>query len=653
MNKLEAKKAIDSLTRKINAWNIEYYQENNPSVSDLEYDKALNELERLELLYPEFINENSPTKILGSFASSKFTKFTHQKPMLSLAKAYSYDEVLKYINNIEKNIPIEKINFTIEPKIDGLSIALHYKKGKLVKAVTRGNGIEGEDVTDNIIQIKSIPKTINYHNDLEVRGEVFITKEDFKKININNSFANARNAASGTLRQLDSSIVAQRNLSAFLYELINPELHGISTQFEAIQFIKKLGIPVNDFGKVVDIEELEDEIENFSEIKNTLPYDADGLVIKLNNILLWTKLGRTAKFPKHSIAFKYDVEVAQSKIEKIVATVGRTGKITYVANIEPVVLNQTTVKAATLHNHNFIKTMNINVGDNVNIIKAGEIIPKVTSLSGNKENIDFYQKNNTCPSCHSILVEYENNVDQFCINDDCDDKKINNIYHFCSRNCMDIVGLGLSTIKDFYPKIINKIQDIFTLSDKKNEILKIPRYGRLKFKNIIESIEKSKNVDFYKALFALGIKQIGQRAAKLIANEYQNFSEIISDKNLWKIEHIKTIGPKMLDSIKDFFANDKNTELALYLDTVLNYNTNKKNISTIFANKVFVISGKLSNPRDYYVSIIESNSGKVSSSVSSKTTYLLIGEDPGSKLDKAKELNVEIINEEKFNSFLK
>ncbi|MCE6056298.1 NAD-dependent DNA ligase LigA [Mycoplasmopsis agalactiae] len=653
MQKKEAKELIKSLVERINQWNYEYYQLNKPSVSDLEYDKTLLELEKLEKEHPDLILNNSPTFRIGSFASEKFTKFVHQKPMLSLAKAYNYDDINSFINNISKIVPTENINFNIEPKIDGLSIALHYKQGKLVKAATRGDGSEGEDVTENIYQIKSIPKLINYFNDLEVRGEVFITKNDFKKINESNNFANARNAASGTLRQLDANIVAERNLSAFLYEIVEPEKHGIYYQHEALEFMKNLNFPTNPFSKVVEIEELEESISDFAEIKNKLDYDADGLVIKLNDLQMWDKLGKTSKFPKHSIAFKYDVEIASSKIIDILTSVGRTGKITYIANILPVLLNQTTVQAATLHNHNFIKDMNININDEVNIIKAGEIIPKVISLKEEKNYVDYYKKATNCPSCGSQLVEFEGIVDQFCTNDECPDKNINNIYHFASRNCLNIVGLGLSTVKDFYPKFIKNIKDIFDLHKYRAELIKLPRYRDLKVDNILNSIESAKNKKFSKVIFALGIKHIGQRAAKLIADNYANFAELLDDHNLIKLQNTKNIGPKIIESLIEFISSSSNQDLLTFLDATFNYEGIAKVISTILSGYTFVITGVLSEPRSHFVKLIEEHSGNVSSAISSKTSYLLAGSDAGSKLEKAYKTGTKVINEEQFYDLIK
>ncbi|MCS4537109.1 NAD-dependent DNA ligase LigA [Mycoplasma sp. CSL7475-4] len=656
------KQKIKQLTELINKWNFEYFIENNPSVSDLEYDKKLKELEDLENQYPEFIHPHSPTNKVGqgdNIFNSKFNKVTHQKPMLSLSKAYNFDEIIKHIDNLKKMVPDEEINFSVEPKIDGLSIALHYKNGYLIQALTRGNGIEGEEVTENIMQIDSIPKIIDYTDNLEVRGEVFMTKSSFADLNNKmlasgeKTFANPRNAASGTLRQLNAEIVKQRGLECYIYELVEPQKHNIFSQQQALKFFASLNIPVNPKSKLVDVEELEDEIESFAEIKNKLDYDADGLVIKLNNLTFWDKLGATAKFPKHSIAFKYEVESVSSKILNISTTVGRTGKITYVAHIEPVNLNQTTVKKATMHNYNFIKEMNVNIGDEVTIIKAGEIIPKVIALF--KKNVQgVFAKANFCPSCKQALVEIEGNVDQFCINEKCEEKVVNSIYHFASRQSLNIVGLGLTTVKDLYKNgFLQNIQDIYSLQKHQEAMQKLPRYGELKIQNLLNNIEKSKFSDFSKVIFALGIKHIGIRAAKLISQKYGNFTQIINDTNLANIQFIENIGPKISESLLEYVYEERNKELMLFLDSIFTYSNKNIEKGSKLIDKTFVITGKLTNNRDYYVDLIEKNGGHVASSVSSKTSYLLCGEDAGSKKDKAIKLNIEILSEEMFNNLIK
>ncbi|WP_027120680.1 NAD-dependent DNA ligase LigA [Mycoplasmopsis lipofaciens] len=659
MNSKNIKERINYLVNLINKWNREYYVESSPSVSDLEYDKKLLELEKLEQQYPQFIFPNSPTKHVNNELDNKFKKIEHKNPMLSLSKAYNYEEILKYIENIKKIVPLEEINFSLEPKIDGLSISLHYKNGILIQALTRGNGMEGEDVTQNVYQIASIPKIIDYSNDLEVRGEVFLSKSRFielnKELKSQNKplFSNPRNAASGTLRQLDQDIVKERKLDCFLYELVSPETHNIFLQNEAINFMKKLNIPTNNFFKVVEIEELEEEIADFAEKKNKFDFDVDGLVIKLNNLHYWSNLGRTAKFPKHSIAFKYDVENAITTVKKILTTVGRTGKITYVAKTDKVELNQTNVTAATLHNFNFIKSINLNVGDDVKIVKAGEIIPKVVELV-RKNSKDVFSKPLKCPSCSHDLIEYPGNVDQFCVNKKCEEIIINTISHFTSRKAMDIVGLGLRTIEIFFKnKIIQKIEDIFTIEKFKNQIISLEKFGLKKYENIVNSIEKAKSVKFSKVLFALGIKHLGERVAKLLSVHYSSFQEIIDDKNLSKINDSLNIGPKIIESLTEYVSDDNNKNLMIFLDSILDYEQPLKT-TTKLSNLTFVLTGKIGlYSRDHYVEIIEKNGGRVATSISSKVNYLIVGENAGSKLNKAQKLNIKIINEREFLELLK
>ncbi|UUM19044.1 NAD-dependent DNA ligase LigA [Mycoplasma sp. 1018B] len=661
MEQKDIKEKIKILVNNINRWNHEYYDLDNPTVSDLEYDLALRELEKLEQFYPNLILDDSPTKKIGSKTNNKFKKFKHKKPMLSLNKAYNYEEISKFLDNILKIVPINDVTLFLEPKIDGLSISLHYDKGQLIRAVTRGDGVEGEEVTENVLAIDNKLKSIMFFDYIEIRGEIFLSKEKFKELNeisqLNNekTFANPRNAASGTLRQLDSTIVKERGLSLFLYEIVEPEKYGLKTQHEVINFIKNISLPINDYFKIVDIEDLEEEINNFSLVKNNLPYDSDGLVIKLNNLIFWEKLGKTSKFPKHSIAFKYEVEQAKSKILGIKATVGRTGKITYIASIEPVELNQTIVQNATLHNFNFIKTLNIDIGDEVAIIKAGEIIPKIIANQTVKNTLTSYKKIIYCPSCNEKLIEYENNVDQFCLNKKCPDIIINSIIHFASRKSMNITGLGENTVKDLYKaNILKSIIDIFNLEQHKEKITSLPKYGELKVNNLLENIEKIKNTEFAKVLFAIGIKHVGQRASQIFAHYYKNFSELIDDKNLQKINNSFNIGPKIILSVKKYLNDTDNIELLKQLDKQLIFvKKNDVNLqNTKLNNLTFVVTGKLTNSRDYYQNLIEKNGGKVLSNISNKTDYLLVGDNAGSKLIKAQKLNIKTINETDFLNLL-
>ncbi|QGZ97381.1 NAD-dependent DNA ligase LigA [Mycoplasma sp. NEAQ87857] len=658
INKKPEQKIIE-LTNLINEHNNNYYNLNQPTISDQEYDLLLRELEELESLYPEFIQQNSPTINVGAFANSKFQKVTHKIPMLSLAKAYSIEDIEKFVDNITKITKNSNPKFSIEPKIDGLSINLKYQNGKLIQASTRGDGKIGEDVTENIYQINSIPKFINYYQDLEVRGEVFLGKSNFLKINKqlekegSKTFANPRNAASGTLRQLDSKIVKQRNLNAILYDVAQPLEHNLTSQIQVINFLKDLNFNTNEYSYLANsFADLKTKISEFKDLKNTFDYDCDGLVIKYDDINQWNKLGFTAKFPKYAIAFKYETEEAITKIVDIKTTVGRSGKITYVAQLEPIELNQTTVTFATLHNYDFIYNLNININDEVKVIKSGEIIPKIIALVSKNSN-DILPKTLNCPACESILEEIDDNVDQFCLNPNCDEKKIKQLVHFVSRQALNIVALGESTIRQFYEiGLITDFISIFDLKNKKDSILSLPLYQEKKTQNIIDAIEASKNITLQKALFALGIKHIGYQVAGLISKEIDKLYDLIN-LNLSILETINTIGTKITSSIAEYIQDSNNQELLKQLDEILIYTNQTTSNSQKLEGLIFVITGSLSKDRNYFKELIENNGGKVTSAISKNTNYLLAGEKSGSKLAKAQKLNISVINEEQFNELIK
>lgn len=650
MNINQAQKRIEELIKLIKEYNHHYYNLDNPIVSDAEYDKLYNELIELEKQFPELITSDSPTQIIGGFAANKFTKFEHKKAMLSLSKAYDFDEIKKFHENIIKKIDETQVSYALDYKIDGLSISLHYQNGKLIRAVTRGDGIIGEDVTENIIQISSIPQKINYLKEIEIRGEVYISKKTL--IDINNSlrkenkqeFSNPRNAASGTLRQLDPKIVKQRNLSAFLYEVLEPLQHNLHFQSEVIEFINKLGFPTQTyFRKVTELEEIYEEIDKFAEVKNKLDYDCDGFVIKLNNIDIWEDLGYTAKFPRYAIAFKLETESANTKILNITTSVGRTGKITYVANVEPVELNQTNVQFATLHNYEFIKELNLNINDEVKLIKAGEIIPKVIELV-KKNSTDVYPKTMNCPSCNTLLEYVDDNVDQFCVNENCDEKKIRKIIHFASRPSLNIVNLGESNIRIFFELgLIKEVYDIYNLVEHKNEILQLRTFKEKKVNNILESIENSKTNKLNKIIFALGIKHIGERASKIIAKKINSISELLT-YDIDSLENESDFGTKSVESLKKWLSDKNNVNTINHLSKIFTSSV-KTNSTKKLENLIFVITGTFELKREELKEIIEQNGGVVSSSVSNKTNYLLCGENAGSKKAKAEQLNIEIIDD--------
>ncbi|UUM20111.1 MULTISPECIES: NAD-dependent DNA ligase LigA [unclassified Mycoplasma] len=724
------KKKMNQLVEQINFWNYEYYDLDFPSVSDVEYDQVYQELVAFEAQYPEFVRKNSPTQKIGATTSNRFIKFTHEKVMLSLNKAYSIEDILKFDNDINK-VSSGGHTYSLEPKIDGLSISLHYSNGELIRAVTRGDGVVGELVTQNIKQIHNVPLKIDYLQDIEIRGEVYLSKQNYQKANekiiretkffdalknlknfigqieqnlllidkteqfkdllnegenlknnlndrpellldfcqqvenlfaqndlinyvyqvsVPKLFANPRNAASGTLRQLDETIVKQRNLDYFVYEIVSPQVHNLNTQIQVLTFLKQHGFVTNNYIKQANnIQQAIDKIQEFKNIKPNLDYDCDGFVIKVNEIELWYLLGATAKFPRYAIAFKYETEEAITKILDITAEVGRTGKITYLAKLNPVQLNQTTVQSATLHNYEYIANMRLNIGDLVKVIKSGEIIPKVIGLI-QKNTQSVFPKILNCPSCGSLLVENKEIVDQMCENDKCEEKIIRSLVHFVSRDAMNIVDLGEENIRLFYKEnILKNILDIFTLNEKKEQLESLPKIGKRKVLKLIASIEKCKNTTLAKALFAIGIKTIGAQVAELIAEKINQLSDLIS-VDLDTLTQINTIGNVIVDNLKTFVAQKQNQNLLESLDNLLNYQKITK--GTKLAGLTFVITGTLSKPRDYYKNLLIANGAKVSSSVSTQTSYLLAGENPGSKLDKANALSVKILSEEQFNDLL-
>ncbi|MFV8468066.1 NAD-dependent DNA ligase LigA [Mycoplasma sp. VS292A] len=684
-----AQARIVELTSYLNKLNNAYYNLDNPMVEDYVYDQLLRELEELEIKYPEFILPESPTKKIGGVPSLDFSKYTHQKPMLSLAKAYTFEEITKFVDDIKTELPNKEISFNLEPKIDGLSISLMYQNGQLIRAVTRGDGKVGEDVTKNAILIRSIPKSIPYLNDIEIRGEVYVTKDKLIETNAMleqeyeekvdeyynikllkyekdlaagkkatkpiepsvQQFANTRNMAAGTLRQKNSQLLLQRDLQVLMYDIVNPLEHNIFHQDKLLQFIKELGLPTHEYGYVeTNAQGIINRINEFEAYKDKFKYDCDGFVIKLNQLQYWDALGKTAKFPRYAIAYKYKTEEAYPIVAKIETTVGRTGKITYVAEFETAVeLNQTMVKKATLHNYDFICNLQLNIGDQVVVIKSGEIIPKIIDMK-QKNTTDIFPKTLYCPACGSELVEMPGIVDQFCENDDCESKKIKKLIHFVSRKALNIMTLGDKIVELFYDnKFITDFVSIFHLADLKETIIQ----GNFNIKdkkmdNILESIKVSKNVELYKVIFGLGIKNVGLEVAKLIANEVNSLTDLCN-YNLDLLMQINTIGPEIVDSLKNYLADEEHVKQMKALDQELHYTVVKKETTGLLEGLSFVVTGKMAVSREEMWEIIEHNSGIVHKSISGKTNYLVCGENVGEvKIEKAKKMGTKIISEAEF-----
>ena len=654
------KERIDELVDIINKLNYEYYTLDNPSVSDAEYDRLMQELIRLEKLYPEYVDPNSPTKRVGGKINDSFKKITHEIPLLSLSNVFTESDIINFDNRILKdNINVRK--YVCELKIDGLSISLKYVKGELLYAATRGNGIVGEDVTDNVKTIKTIPLKLTEEIDIEVRGEIYISKKNLERINEKRikeglePFKNARNLASGSIRQLDSSVTASRNLDAFIYHLPNPMDYGINTHHESLEFLKKLGFVVNPNNELVDgVDGILNYINEKTKIRNELLYDIDGVVIKLDNILDQMKLGSTVKYPKWATAYKFPPEEVVTKLKDIIFTVGRTGQVTPNAILEPVNVMGSTISKTTLHNEDYVLDKDIRVGDYVVIIKAGDVIPRVESVK--KERRDGSEKEfkmiSNCPICNTPLVKVDSNY--YCKNNECDAKHIEGLIHFASRTAMNITGFGERVVEDMYNLgFIKTIPDFYKLENYKNEIMLLEGYGEKSVDNLLTELEESKKNSLEKLLFALGIRHVGLKTATIIARKFLTMDNII-ESSFDELNDIPDVGSIIARSVNDYFQNENNLKM---IDELKKLGLNMDYLGKVIDNpkikdKAFVITGTLNIKRDDLKDKIISSGGKVIESVSRKTDYLVLGRDPGSKYDKAKNLNIPILSEDEILEML-
>ena len=659
---MEAKKRIEELTALLEKYNYEYYVLDNSEVSDQEFDALLHELIRLEEENPQYKKSDSPTIRIGSVILDKFEKVTHDVPMMSLSNAFNEEELRSFDEKIIKEVG--NVSYNVELKIDGLAGSIKYESGKLVLGASRGNGVVGENITSNIKTIKSIPLKIDYLGNLEVRGEIFMSKKAFNKANeerLSNNlemFKNPRNAASGSVRQLDSRVAASRNLDMFIYSLISPNNHNITKHVDAIAFAKQLGFKINPLSKVCkNIDEVIEFIELYTDKRNSLNYEIDGIVIKVDNIALHDRIGYTAKSPKWAIAYKFPAEEVITRINNITFQVGRTGQITPVANLDPVMVQGSTVSRATLHNEDYVVDKDIREMDYVVIKKAGDIIPEVVKVEldrRSKSSVPFLMIKE-CPVCKSALIRNEGVADYYCVNPLCDAKKIEGLIHFASRKAMNIEGLGVRIIEQFYNDgFIKSIKDIYLLKDHREELIIKEGFGVKSIDKLLENIELSKNSNLDKLIFGLGIRHVGEKVSKVITASYPN----LDDMGKWVYEElidIDEIGDVIAKSIIDYFKNEENIELlndlkALGLNT--KYISNIKNKDE-FASKTFVLTGKLEiYKRDEAKALIESLGGKVSGSVSKKTDYVVAGSDAGSKLAKALDLGVKVLTEQEFKDLL-
>lgn len=654
---MDLKKRIDELVQIINEADYNYHTLDNPTISDQEYDKYLRELFELENEYKEYIREDSPTQRVGGKVLDEFAKITHKIPMMSLSNVFNEEEIINFDERIKK----EGFNpkYECELKIDGLSVSLIYEKGKLISASTRGDGIVGEDITENVKTIKTIPLKLNEDIDIEVRGEIYMSKNVFENINKNRiqngltPFQNPRNAAAGSVRQLDSKIAAKRKLDSFIYHLPNPEDYNIKTHNEALNFMKKLGFKVNPNNKLVDnINEVMEFINYQTENRNKLPYEIDGIVIKVNNINEQKELGFTAKYPKWATAYKFPAKEVLTRLKDIIFTVGRTGQITPNAVLEPVLIQGSTVKKATLHNENYVIEHDIKIGDIVSIIKAGDVIPAV--LGPKKERRTGEEKEfkmiTKCPICNSFLIKEKDQADYFCPNEHCEARKIETLIHFVERDAMNIDGLGEKIIEDLYNlKYIKNISDIYELNKYKKDIMELEGYGEKSVNNLLEAIENSKNNSLERLLFGLGIRQVGTKTAKILSKHYITLENIINATKE-ELNNIHDIGNIIADNIINYFKEERNLrEINKLKELGLNmkYLNNSEIINNInITGKTFVITGTLSKGRDEIKQLIEKNGGNITTSVSKKTDVVIVGEEPGSKYTKALELGITIWKEE-------
>lgn len=654
---------INELIEIINKASYEYYTLDKPSITDQEYDDYYHELEELEKLHPELIKFNSPTKRVGGKIIDGFTKVTHKVPMMSLGDIFNESEIIEFDERIKKVVPNPE--YVCELKIDGLSVSLIYENGKLVRAATRGDGVTGEDITHNVMTIKSVPLEIDFKEYLEVRGEIYMPKKSFlelnkeRKKNNENLFANPRNAAAGSVRQLDSSIAAKRNLSTFIYHLPEPDKYSIKTHYEALEFMKKLKFIVNpNIILAHNINEVIEYINSWQIKRPELPYEIDGIVIKVNNLAEQRKLGYTARTPKWAIAYKFPAEEVLTKLKNIEFCVGRTGKITPRADLNPVHLAGSIISSVTLHNEDYIKDKDIMINDTISIHKAGDVIPEVVSVI--KERRDGtqipFKMIEFCPICGSKLVRKETEAAYYCENKLCDARKIEGLIHFVSRDAMYIDGFGERIIEDFYNMgFLKNVVDFYTLKNYKKNLMELEGFGEKSINNLLESIEKSKKNSLDRLLFALGIRHVGKKTATILARKYENIDNLINTDYETLVD-IPDIGEIIAASVYDYFKNQDNLEIIKKLkehNVNMEFIGNKIIKNDNFLDKTFVLTGTLSDfSREEASELIIARGGKVTNSVTKKTNVVLVGENPGSKYDKAKSLNITIWNEDELKKLL-
>ena len=645
-------KKINELREILNYHNRKYYVEDNPEISDYDYDMMLRELENLEKEFPQFDSVNSPTKRVGGEAKSSFVKVNHQVQMASLQDVFSHDEVKDFCNKIREEYP--DTEFVVEQKIDGLSVSLEYRNGEFVRGSTRGDGFVGEDVSENIRTIKSIPLTLKEKIPfLEVRGEVFMPLKSFEKLvaeqelNEEQPFKNPRNAAAGSLRQKDARITAKRGLDIFIFNVQQSEGVEFKNHSESLKYLEKQGFKISPSFKVVSQnEDVINAIEEIGENRGKNPYDIDGAVVKVDSLNQRIALGSTSKVPKWAVAFKYPPEEKNTRLLNIEINVGRTGRLTPTAVFEPISLAGTSVSRAVLHNQDFMDEMQIAVGDIITVRKAGDIIPEVIGVKIHEHIHPPFKIPSKCPSCGHDTVRLEGEADTRCTNINCPAQLVRNIIHFSSRDAMDIDGMGPAVINALIDnEIIRDVSDIYKIT--KEDLLKLERFADKSADNLVKAIEKSKKNDLSRLIYALGINGIGKQSAILLTSKFDNMDKIIN-ANAQEVSEIEGFGDIMADNFTEFFKRDENISLIERLrENGVNMVAEKKTVGDKLAGKTFVLTGTLPTlKRNDAQKLIESLGGKVSGSVSKKTSYVVAGEEAGSKLTKAQELGIKVLTEE-------
>ncbi len=662
---MNPKERIDELRSLLEKYNYEYYVNDNPSVSDAEFDRLMQELIALETKYPEYYSKLSPSQRVGGLVQKEFPEVVHKRMMLSLANAFNEDDLRDFDRKIREILHVDKVTYMAEMKIDGLGMSLVYANGELQYAATRGDGTKGEDVTSNVITINSIPTHIKEKGDFEIRGEVYMPKKSLERLNKiqeekgEKLFANARNAAAGSIRNLDSSIAASRGLEAFWYYFVNAKDYDIRYHSDALDRADELGFRTNKERRLCNgIDEVLDYINEYTEKRSSLDYDIDGIVIKVDDMSLYDKCGYTAKTPRWAIAYKFPPEEVVTKLADIIYTVGRTGKITPNAVLEPVRVAGSVVQRATLHNEDFVKDKGLMVNDYVIIRKAGDVIPEVVRpvLERRDGSQIPYKMIENCPVCGAPLIRKD--AMHFCINPDCDAKQIESIIHFASKDAMDIEGMGEKVAEQFFNQgFIHNVPDIYNLMDHRDEIISLDGWQSKSIDKLIEAIDNSKANSLERLLFGLGIKEVGAKMAKTLSKKYQTLENLMN-ASLEELLEINDVGPVVANSIYEFFRDEKKLELinklvALGLNTKF-LGTTATAANNYFSGKTVVLTGTLSSyGRKEATEILENLGAKVTGSVSKATDCVVAGVEAGSKLDKAQALGITVLDEEEFLTLIK